>query len=101
MGATDSRILSLVVDADDRDLGEIPLSRNADVCMSLRVDFAAVQMRCPKLKLTVFNEVGDAFGLMLHGLHALHKSEGAGHGLPHRKMRGTEHLTKTVAIESY
>lgn len=68
--ADDSGVSGLADDDHDCNLGNNPLSRNADVRASLRVDFMAIQTRCRELNLTVPYKVGNVFGLALQALDA-------------------------------
>lgn len=53
-------------------LGYVSLSRNADLFMSLHIEFTATQQRCPELNFVVLEKPGDVFGLTLRGLYGLH-----------------------------
>lgn len=63
-----SSVFGLVEVDDDWNLGNIPLSRNADVCRSLRVNVTAIQKRCQNLSLTVPDKARDVLGLALRAL---------------------------------
>lgn len=67
----DSGVLGVVEDDEDWNLGDVPLSRYADVRPSLRLDFTVIQAPYSELNLAVSDKAGDAFGVALHDLDAL------------------------------
>lgn len=65
----------VVEDDKDWDLGDIPLSKDADLHASLLVDYAVIQSRCRELSIKVPGNAWDVFGLALQGLQALQAVE--------------------------
>lgn len=56
------------------ELGNIPLSRHADVHASLQVDFTAIKTRYPDFRHAVPGRAGNVFGVALRDLDALLES---------------------------
>lgn len=60
--AAGSGVSGLIEDDDDWNLGEISLSRNANVRASLDVEFRTIQTQCHKLNHAVPDKDADGFG---------------------------------------
>lgn len=68
-------LAGLLENEDNRNMGDIPLSRNAEVRACLHVTFTAIETGSRKMSLAFTVEAGDVFGLTLRGLEALQESE--------------------------
>lgn len=64
-------MLDLVEDEDDWELGEIPMSTDADVCASLPVDLTGIEMRCRELSLAFSDKAENVLSLAFSGLCVL------------------------------
>lgn len=57
-----SSVSGFVEEGDDWNLGDVLLSRSADVCASFRVNFTVIQMQCGEFSLAVPDEAKSVFG---------------------------------------
>lgn len=92
----------VVEDDDEWDLGpDVPLSKDADVRASLRVDFAVIQVRCRELGIRVHDKAGNVFGLPLQSLKALQTVNGTKVWIVALEATEVEQSTKVYVLEDH
>lgn len=96
-----SGVSSFVEDDDDRKLGDILLSRNADLFASLCVEFTAIHTGSCEFSFAVPYKAKDVFALVLQCLDALKESREANVRIMELEASGAQELAKQDALESH
>lgn len=98
---TGSGVSSLVEDFDDWNLGDIPVSRNADVRANLRVNFKAIQRQRCEVGIAVSDKTCICVWAALQCLDTLQESEKARVRNAALQASGAKQLPKIDWFESH